>query len=207
MCYLKALKKSYTTWLEKSPINPFTLNVKDQEVQNNYNIWKRKMVYELVKIMSIFSWPLLLIYYMWNYQHGFEYQARFYTEFGSFIVTATIMLIVMKIKTTSADYVPLIIISVRVGVTFLLFYLISAGTEGFELVDQKELHSSIPFIAMPFLLLTFDNLFLNLAITIPVVLVGTVSATSFSLAVQDDNMSCYKQPELAANDYSFYWII
>ena len=45
------------------------------------------------------------------------------------------MLIVMKIKTTSADYVPLIIISVRVGVTFLLFYLISAGTEGFELVD------------------------------------------------------------------------
>jgi len=87
------------------------------------------------------------------------------------------MLIVMKIKTASADFVPLVMISVRVGTTFLLFYLVSVGAKGFELVDKKELHSSIPFVAMPVLFFTFDNMFLNFAITIPVVLIGTVLAT------------------------------
>ena len=135
MCFLKTFKRKCIDWFEKSPINPFTLNVKDKDIQKNYDVWKRQIVYIAVKMLCIFSWPLLLIYYLWNYEHGFEYHARFYTEFGSFCVTATITLIAMRIRTVSADYVPLVIIGVRVTVTFLLFHFISEGTKGFELVD------------------------------------------------------------------------
>ena len=71
MCNLTAFKKKCTTWLNKSPIHPFTLSVKDEDVKYNYDIYKRKMVYMIVKYWSIFSWPLLLIFYALKYEHGF----------------------------------------------------------------------------------------------------------------------------------------
>ena len=122
------MKKDFISWFEKSPINPFTLNVKDEDVQKNYNVWKRQIVYIVVKALCIFSWPLLISYYAWNFEHGFKYHARFYSLFGSFTVSSTIMLIAMRIRTVSADYVPIVIIGVRVAVTFLLLHFISAGT-------------------------------------------------------------------------------
>ena len=137
MCCLASFKRKCIAWFEKSPINPFTLSVKDKDVQKNYDVWKRQIVYTVVKVLCMLSWPTLLIYLTWNYEHGFEYHARFYTQFGSLTVSLTIMLIAMRIRTVSADFVPIVIIGVRVAVTFLLFYFISAGTKGFELVDKK----------------------------------------------------------------------
>ena len=59
---------------------------------------------------------------------------------------------------------------------------------------------------MPFIIFTFDNLAFNLAITVPMVLVSTISVTTMSLAPKDDNMSCYMQPETAANEWIFSWM-
>ena len=59
---------------------------------------------------------------------------------------------------------------------------------------------------MPFMMFTYDNLSLNLVITVPMVLISTIIATSRSLTAEDDNMSCYKQPNLAAHEWTFNWI-
>ena len=134
-------------------------------------------MYIVVKVLNILQWPILLFLIFVNYEHGFAEQVRFYLLFGSFTFSTTIMMIAMRIHMVSADYVPLVIIGVRVAVTYLLLYFISAGTKGFELVDKKELHSSIPLIALPFTLFTYDNLALNLTIMVPMILISTISVT------------------------------
>ncbi len=97
----------------------------------------------------------------------------------------------MKVNLAFSDYTTLILISIRIAVTFVVLHLIDTGADGFDLIDKKEMDSPIPLMAVPAMLASFVGWRVNLLVATPLTIVASIVATSKSYSVSDENMSCY----------------
>ncbi len=111
----------------------------------------------------------------------------------------------MKFNLAFTDYVTLALISVRVTSTFILLHLIKSGTQGFELIDIKEINDSIPFVSITALLVSICGWRLNLLVSAPLAVFSSSIVVKESLSTNDDNMACYERPELIASRMSSRW--
>ena len=102
----------------------------------------------------------------------FNEQVLFIAQAGSLAVTLILLCIADKLNLSAVNYFYISIVGVRVAVTFLLLYLIQSDTQGFELIDPKNLHDSIPIIASPVLVLSFYNWKFDLLVGIPLTIVS-----------------------------------
>ena len=112
----------------------------------------------------------------------------------------------MKVNLACTDYITLALISVRVAATFSLLHLIKSGTQGFELIDLKEINDSIPFVSITALLVSVCGWRLNLLVSAPLAIISSMIAVNESLSTSDDNMACYERPGLIAGRMSGRWM-
>ncbi len=114
---------------------------------------------------------------------------------GSLTVSLTILALLAQYRLATMDYCTLFVIGVRIVETFLVLYFIESEVPGFDLIDKKELHDGIPFIASPALVLACCNFKLDVLITAPITLVSTWIVTKRVFDTADDNMACFKKPD------------
>ena len=115
----------------------------------------------------------------------------FFVLFGSVIIVSTLLLFLSKLSMIFVDLSPMIIVITRAFLTFTLFQLVRDKSEGFEEVDQKQLHDNMNFVAYPALLLLSVNLKVDICGTFPITLISAFFAYKSAFAVEGDNMSCY----------------
>ena len=132
-----------------------------------------------------------------SYNKSFREQASYITSLGSSVLALTFLWLAIKVNLAFTHYITLVMLSVRIIRTFVVLHLIESGAEGFDLIDKKEMDSSIPMIAVPALLASFCGWRVNLLISTPLSILTTYVATYKSYSVIDDenNMSCYLVPD------------
>ena len=111
--------------------------------------------------------------------------------------------LLVKLKRKLADYGLLFIMVIRCMETSLVLYLINASAPGFTLVDKKELADGLFFVALPAQILSICNLKFNYLVTLPLTILCLVVVNGYAYTTDNDNMSCFLQPEGKANAMSF----
>ena len=82
-------------------------------------------------------------------------------------------------------------------------YLIDNSALGFTLVDKKELADAVFFIALPTQIISISNLKMSFLVNLPMVVACLVIFNAYAFTIDNDNMSCYLQPEGKASMTSF----
>ena len=190
------MKKHYDLWLDQFEIHPIWLSVKDAENDKKHMDEIRKQVQREVNFICIVHWIHCIFITMTSYQKSFNELALFIMNHGSLTVSLTILALLGRFRLSIIDYGTLFVVSVRIVETFLVLYFIESETPGFDLIDKKELNDSIPFIAAPALVLACCNFKLDVLITAPLTLISTWIVTQRVFDTADDNMACFKKPEL-----------
>ena len=126
---------------------------------------------------------------------------------GSLTASLTILTLAMKVNLIFTDFITLFLLSVRIAITFLIFHLIESGTQGFDLIDPKEMNDSISFVALSALMVSFCGWKINLLISAPLTIILSAVATQKSFSMSDDNMTCYLYPDPYANRMAQRWAI
>lgn len=139
-------------------------------------------------------WVLVLIHISSKYDAEFDKVALLIVQLGSATVSLTTFSLAAKLYFRATDWFLVYILAIRVTITFMLFHWISTGTEGFSLIDPKELNDSIPFLA-PLFIGIIVNWKFNIVVCVPVLLISTLFATSYAFTTDNENMTCYKEPE------------
>ena len=124
-------------------------------------------------------------------------------HWGSALDSMLLALLLIKLWLKIADYAMLFLLAVRCIETYLVFYLIDASAEGFTLVDKKELVDAVFFIAAPTQIGTICNLKFNYLVTLPLTISSLVLFSGYAYTTDNDNMSCFLQPEGKASLVSF----
>ena len=99
-------------------------------------------------------------------------------------VSLTTISLAAKLYLKAIDWYLVYIVAVRVAITFMLFHWISAGEEGFGLIDPKELNDSIPFVA-PLFVGILVNWKFNIVVCIPMMLISTIYGTQYAFTTDD----------------------
>lgn len=101
----------------------------------------------------------------------------------------------IRINLAFCDYITLFMVSVRIAITFLVLHWIESETQGFDLIDKKEMNDSIPLVAIPALIMSFSGWPVNLLISAPLSVISVAIATHMSFSIDEDNMACYVHPD------------
>ena len=171
-------------------------------MQNQFDIMERKQVYYVATAACILHWIIGVFEVFSNLSAELNMLVLPAMQLGSAIFSLTVYVIVCKFFPRLAGFLLFWLACVRIAMTFLLFHMTSKGVEGFELIDPKELHDSIPLITMPFLITAACNWRFNILFSVPLVLISTILATQQAYKAEDDNMACYKQGDLYAGKMS-----
>ena len=96
-------------------------------------------------------------------------------QFGSLVATIMFVCIGYRIKLSMVDYDVILLLWVRIAITFLVFYLIESGHQSFALIDPKQMNDSIS-ILFPAICGTFCNWKFNLLISAPLIIIFSALA-------------------------------
>ena len=119
---------------------------------------------------------------------------------------ATIILLVSRINIKILDFTVLIIVIMRIVVTFTLFKIIREDWYGFEQYDVKQLHDSVGLAYIPIMTIASANWKVDLTISTPLVLVAQFMTSHTAFSHEDNNMGCFASPKTFAQDYASRWI-
>ena len=169
----------------------------------DYEAKWRDSIYPFLKPVTAIHLILMII----KFANEGQNLTHWYLLRGSMTLSLLLITIAIEFKRAIIDYVHIWIIFVRIVVTFTLMYLITTGTEGFEHIDLKELCQTIDFIAMVYLIFMFVNWKFNLIVTAPVTIISCYIATKMSLTPNDDNMTCFKEPEIFSDGLASSWLM
>ncbi len=130
-----------------------------------------------------------------NWSKPFSDSANIVMGMGSMTAALAILWIATKVTMAAIDYGLLFLVGVRIVVTFLMIHFIRSGVEGFDKIDLKEMHDSIPLLILPALTIAGCNWKFDMCVTVPISTVFIIIATQMSFAQVDDNMDCYVNPD------------
>ena len=121
--------------------------------------------------------------------------------YGSVTVTVTLLVLMSSFITLAiVDFSVIFALFIRAVVTFILFQVIRSDTAGFEEADLKPMHDSITYIFFPGLLLCTVNMKVELLVTCPFAIVCTFLTYKSAFADEGENMTCYLQAEVTAQN-------
>ena len=121
--------------------------------------------------------------------------------FGSIMVTVTLLVLMTScISLAIVDFTLIFALFIRAIVTFMLFQLIRSDIAGFEEADLKPMHDSITYIFFPGLLLCTVNMKVELLASCPFAIVCTFLTYKSAFADEGENMTCYMQAEVTAQN-------
>ena len=83
--------------------------------------------------------------------------------------------------------------------TYVIFSYITANNFGLGSYDRKQLADSVQFVAIPALLAGSINWKLDLLLSLPLTLIGTVLNVNGSYANEGDNLACFANPNAVAS--------
>ena len=106
-----------------------------------------------------------------NASKPFNEQAIFIAQVGSLAVTLIILCIADIMNVSAVSFFYISIVGVRAAITFLVLYLIKSDTQGFDKIDPKNLHDSIPIIAAPVVVLSYYNWKFDMLVGVPLTIV------------------------------------
>ena len=115
---------------------------------------------------------VFLFYFILIWNKPFDTKLQFIAQTGSVALTLVFLCIADYLSPKAMNYFYISIIGVRVAVTFVLMYLIKSDTQGFEQIDPKNLHDSIPIIVSPVIVLSFYNWSTDMLVGVPLTIVS-----------------------------------
>ena len=126
---------------------------------------------------------------------------------GTVQLTLSLAMIFSKISLATIDYAVMMIVGTRCAMTFIILHYVLSSAEGFELIDPKYMSDSIPIIATSCFACAVSNFKRDLLLTAPITILLSIIATSKAYSVDNDNMSCFVEPDKQAIRMSQRWTI
>ena len=117
----------------------------------------------------------------------------------------TILCLVAKFKRAIVDYTLVLLLTVRCITAFVLLRLLQDRATGFEQIDLKEQTHAIPSFAVPAYILACCNFKFNVLFTFPMTIVCIFLVDRQAMTPENDNLSCYVDPETQATKTSSIW--
>ncbi len=162
---------------------------------------------QILGYTNIFHGIFTILILVLNMKKPWNEQVFFVMQTGTVQLTLSIAMILSKISLATIDFAVMLIVGTRCAMTFIIFYFVLNGTEGFELIDPKYMSDSIPIIATSCFACAVSNFKRDLLLTAPITIILSIIATNKAYSVDNDNMNCFVEPEKQAMRMSQRWSI
>ena len=189
-------------YMRSLPIHPIWLDVEDKEIQSRFEHWARQNLSTSILIGCIIQSIWFIAPVIMKAKKPFNEQALFIIQAGSLAATFAAITLAIKINQKVVEFSFMALVGVRIAVTFLVLHLIATEVEGFELIDPKQMQDSILSLAVPAVCLSTISWKLDLLVSIPITMISAALVQQQAFSVENDNMSCFVQPESEANRMS-----
>ncbi len=186
---LKDKCQRISTWLNQD-IHPLYLRIKDEQLQEQYQSNYRQTIRLRVRVITIILFLFFIIVCL-REREQLENQTQFFVQFGSILMSLTVMVILSSIKLSLIDYSVLWLILIRCLVTWIIFKYKLEGAPSFSVIDIKEMQDSIVFVFVPSFVCFSISWRLDFYATTPIALIATFLTTSSAYSDENGNMDCY----------------
>ena len=188
----------------RQPIHPVFLYLRDQKLHEKFILERRENTYHRLKIGVL---TFIIFFSLEAIISPSSIEKHFSIQFGGIAIICVFFLLLTKFWRCVVDYILICILISRGITTIVLFTFINEEKEGFENIDRKELIDSMIFVFLPTFSLISVNWKFDLTICVPILVITHSLCVKYSFNHDDDNLSCYKNPENVSSVLNTRWLM